>query len=380
MCAFLYSSAYYKNNPLFVAISALSVFEFFMSGELTMRCENCQSELDANTAVCSACGELVLQTVEGFRNTKEIERNLKSMLEQYGKNITSNKLQFVALLYDFIPAYDKERRLIKNMVVSGVLKNMVKENNQEMAIMNAKSFMLNELFISEKAVDFVLVCFTYMLGWPYLAEFPEPEEESSSDISNENPEKEKTTSTVNEKRIFRSIDAVKYRLTANISIPDDYTRIDNFCFDHYSFLRSIQLPSNMTVIGDYAFSDCKRLKEINLPDSLRIIGQGAFSQCLKLNSVSIPEGVSEIADNTFSFCQSLENVKLPSTIGSIGVSAFSGCEKLKRIFLPESIKFIDSDAFSYCPKLVIHCNENSYVHKYCIAYKLQFELDARENI
>ena len=62
------------------------------------------------------------------------------------------------------------------------------------------------------------------------------------------------------------------------------------------------------------------------------------------------------------------------SVSSIGAEAFSGCEKLRKLYLPESIKFIDANAFSYCPNLTIYCMENSYVHKYCLATGIRFNL------
>ena len=342
-----------------------------------MKCENCQAELDFTSTKCDECGKLVRQNVEGFGNTKEVSARLKSMVDQFGQKMLFNDIKSIALLNDFIPEFDKERSLLRRMMEAGVLKEMLGEQNRNMAIINAKNQMQGKMFISENAAEFVVVCFTYMLGWEYLSPLREKEKEAESD---DKPKKKKVTMLNIEEKVFFPIDAAKYRLFgSNISIAEGYTKIESFCFDGFKMLKTVNLPSTLLAIGDYAFSDCKNLRSINLPESLKIIRQGAFSQCVKLTVINIPRGVLEIEDNTFLFCQNLEVIEIPDTVGSIGASAFSGCEKLRKLFLPDSVKFIDNDAFSCCPDLVIHCYENSYVHKYCLTNGINFETVSKGN-
>lgn len=338
-----------------------------------MRCEKCNAELAATNVVCPNCGTPVSRNVEGFENTIVIKKELRNIIEQNGADVVSKTDRFVALLNDYIPEYDKERRLLRNMLEAGVLKRMMKESNQKTAIMQAKSYMIGELFISENAAEFVLVCFAYILGWEYETKLVRKE------IQQEPAEKkkaEKSPLNINA-RIFRPIDAAKSRFKANIVIPEGVTRIDSFCFDGFGFLRTVELPSTLAAISEYAFSECKRLRGVELPESLKIIKQGAFSQCAKLTIVKIPKGIPEIEDNTFQFCRSLQVIEVPSSVSSIGSGAFSGCESLRKLFLPESVKFIDENAFAYCPALTIRCYENSYVHKYCLTNGIKTDLVAR---
>lgn len=338
-----------------------------------MRREKCNAELAATNVVCPNCGTPVSRNVEGFENTIVIKKELRNIIEQNGADVVSKTDRFVALLNDYIPEYDKERRLLRNMLEAGVLKRMMKESNQKTAIMQAKSYMIGELFISENAAEFVLVCFAYILGWEYETKLVRKE------IQQEPAEKKKTEkSPLNiNARIFRPIDAAKSRFKANIVIPEGVTRIDSFCFDGFGFLRTVELPSTLAAISEYAFSECKRLRGVELPESLKIIKQGAFSQCAKLTIVKIPKGIPEIEDNTFQFCRSLQVIEVPSSVSSIGSGAFSGCESLRKLFLPESVKFIDENAFAYCPALTIRCYENSYVHKYCLTNGIKTDLVAR---
>lgn len=338
-----------------------------------MLCENCQAELSPGSKVCSGCGAMVLQNVEGFENTKDIERRLKTVVDKYGRRIAIDNPKFIAILNDMIPEFDKERGLLVNMVEAGVIKSMIKEETPDMAIMKAKSMMLHKLFLAENAAEFVVVCFAYMLNAPYDSPLRIKDEEEIHKEKEAKEEKKKFMPVNIEERVLTHLDAFKYRLFANVNIPEGYTKIDSFCFDKFNFMKTCKLPSTMLCIGEYAFSECKHLKGIELPDSLRIIKSGAFSQCNNLAMINIPKGVLEIEDNTFSFCQELVVVEIPPTVGSIGASAFLGCEKLRKLFLPDSIKFIDEDAFSYCPDLTVRCYENSYVYKQCMNMGIDVE-------
>ena len=339
-----------------------------------MQCEKCDAQISPELVSCPNCGAPVPQNVEGFENTMEFQKELREIIVQHGPRAVIRKNRFEGLLNDYIPDYNKERKLLINMYRLGVLKLLLKETNREISIMRAKSYMLGELFLSENAAEFVLACFTYMIGWPYESPLKELPEGSAPAADPEEENTKKSGQARVDDMVFTPRTAFRYRLSGNIAIPEGYTKLDAFCFDKFSSLRTIELPSTLLAIGEYAFSGCKRLRGLDLPESLKIIKQGAFSQCAKLVVVKIPQGVLEIEDSTFSFCTSLEVIEIPDSVSSIGAEAFSGCDKLRKLFLPESVKFIDINAFSYCPQLTIHCIENSYVHKYCLVNGLSVKL------
>lgn len=339
-----------------------------------MQCENCHAEMSPGMTVCPECGALALQNVDGFDNTKQIERQLKLMIDREGKEIITDTARFVALIQDYVPEYVKERRLLVNMHKTGVIRNMLEEPDQNISISKARSFMLGDMFIAEHAAEFVLVCFTYMLGWPYESTMRTKEDDEDDDDF----VVEDISAPVSiEDRVFQNIDSARYRIARTIRIPDGVTKVGDFCFDGFGFLRAVALPDSLLAIGEYAFSECKNLKNIEIPEKVRIIRSGAFNQCTKLTIIKIPDGILEIEDNTFAFCENLAVVDVPPTVSSIGLQAFAGCSSLKRLSLPESIKYIDENAFLYCDNLTVHCYENSYVHKFCLAHNIRVETVAK---
>ena len=328
-----------------------------------MQCEKCGANVGYEHVSCPECGAPVPQNVEGFENTMEFQSALRTIVVEHSAWAVADLERFIGLLSDYVPDHNKERRLLINMYRQGVLKVMLTEKNRELGAMRAKSFLIGDLFLADNAAEFVIACFTYMLGWPYESPMKIlPESEDGEDEE----EKKSVPVDINE-QVFTPRNARRFRLSANVVIPDGFTKLEPFCFDKFGSMRTIQLPSSLLAIGDYAFSSCKRLRGLELPENLKLIKQGAFSECQNLVMVKIPKGVLEIEDSTFSFCTSLEKIEIPDSVSSIGAEAFSGCDKLRKLFLPESVKFIDKNAFSYCPNLTIYCLENSYVHKYCLA-------------
>ena len=47
---------------------------------------------------------------------------------------------------------------------------------------------------------------------------------------------------------------------------------------------------------------------------------------------------------------------------------------LSQLLLTDNVTYIDDTAFANCPSLTIRCYENSYVHKFCQANGVRFEL------
>jgi len=339
-----------------------------------MLCKQCRTELKPDAVVCPVCKTPVPRTIPGFEYMNGVKQSLKSLVDNYGTDILNDTTKFISFLNDYLPEYEKERRLIRNVMSNGVIKNMLAENNHEIAIMKAKEYMVNELFLSENACEFIIECFAFVLGWVYVPQLVQTsvqsEPEPASPVA---PEPVDLVMPANPKE-FKPFDALRFKLKRNVEIPFGYTSIASFCFDSFGFLKALKIPESVITIGEYAFSECKRLKIVELPSSLRIIKRSAFSSCVNLNSIKIPNGVTAIEEGMFSFCHNLEIVELPPSISNIGNEAFSGCEKLKELFVPENVKFIGENVFTFCPQLTIKCYENSYVHRFCSNEGVKFEL------
>jgi hypothetical protein len=333
-----------------------------------------------------------------FETTNKIKHALRQMVQQYGEEILDNKDQFVSIMNDTIPEYEKERRLLRTVLNQNMLSTMRREDSKKIAIMKAREYMTNELFLADSAVEFVLTCFTFMMDWDYESPAPAPVQAAPAQaaaapaastgavtpgaipkngnipgVTSPVGGAKSATPPVSQQRIYDAKTASRSRWKNAIKVDDGYTTIDAFCFDGFGFLKSVQLPSSLVVIGEFAFSECKRLKSIELPANVKRIGRGAFQSCSRLTMLRIPDGVTEIEENTFAFCQGLEILDLPSSITSIAAEAFQSCISLKKLFLGDGVKFIEDNAFDMCPNLTIRCYENTYVHKFCQANGVKCE-------
>ena len=112
-----------------------------------MRCEKCNAEFAQDLMFCPQCGAPTKKeepkknnserNIEGFENTVAVKKELKKIIDLHGNGIIYDREKFIALLSDYIPEYDKERRLLKNMLRAGVLNDMLNEVNQQIAITKA---------------------------------------------------------------------------------------------------------------------------------------------------------------------------------------------------------------------------------------------------
>lgn len=332
-----------------------------------IHCSNCGKDFADGFKICPYCNTPV--ATADTNDTAHIMSAIKEIYITYGIDTIHNKQRFISILRDYIPEYDKERRLLITAIENNIVEILTHENgDKESAINKAREFMKNDMFLSKIAIDFILKVFTYMLGWEYTPEQEQPVQQTvatAQSVSTSNNADTEQSHKKLDTKVFTSADASKFRLKGNVEIPEGYTAIKGFAFDEYSLLKSIVIPEGVVAIGEYAFSNCVRLTSISLPSSLRFIKTSAFESCTKLSSIKIPKGVVSIEDGTFQFCENLEKVVIPDTVGSIGASAFSCCDKLQRIRIPDSVKYIGDSVFDYCPDIVVECYQYSYVHKYC---------------
>lgn len=345
-----------------------------------IRCNNCGKDFADSFNICPYCNTPVKKAETMSNDTMEVMQALKEIYATYGIETIHNKQRFISILRDYIPEYEKERRLLITAIENNVVESLVRDtSNHENAIAKARTFMENDMFLSKVAVEFIIQTITYMLGWDYKsADQESPNLADNNKVVTAEPKLEEKSTTEQSKpienRLFGPAEASKFRLKGTVEIPYGYTAIKDFAFDGFSFLKSVIVPEGVVAIGSYAFSECSKLTSVSLPISLRFIKASAFEQCTKLTKIEIPKGVVAIEDCTFQFCENLEEVIIPNTVGSIGAEAFSCCESLKRIRIPDSVKYIGEGVFEYCSDIIVECYEYSYVHKFCQSTGIMYEL------
>lgn len=123
------------------------------------------------------------------------------------------------------------------------------------------------------------------------------------------------------------------------------------CFCNNTSIREVTVPQPIYNISEKAFKNCSNLHKVTLPKSLKVIGDEAFCGCSSLKEIVIPEGTIDI-----------------------GTKALASCDKLNTVIIPNTVDHISDNAFADCPNLKIHCEENSYAHRYSVDNELSFAL------
>lgn len=188
--------------------------------------------------------------------------------------------------------------------------------------------------------------------------------------------------------IFRNCTLLKI-----VSLPINFTSINQKAFENCSNLTSIEIPSSVTSIGSYAFEGCYRLVEIYNLSTLNIIAgsenYGYIAKYAKIvhtsldepsklitsngvvyyvdetskiavgptdinaTSVTIDNDCTEINQSAFYNCSSLTSIEIPSSVTSIGDWALFACNNLTNIIFEENSQLtnIGEDVFSNCSSL-----------------------------
>lgn len=127
----------------------------------------------------------------------------------------------------------------------------------------------------------------------------------------------------------------------NIILPQNLTKIGNFCFDGAS-IEQITIPDTVTEIGDNAFNYCEKLASIALPSGLQKISSRMLASCTSLTSITIPASVTEIGSQAFAM-SGLTSITIPSTVTTLGIMAFNNCESLAHMDIQANVTAIPED-------------------------------------
>lgn len=119
-----------------------------------------------------------------------------------------------------------------------------------------------------------------------------------------------------------------------VVMSEDVAGVGYSAFKGCSSLTKINLPESLRYIGYYAFESCSGLAEIKLPSQLREIGGFAFSGCSSLKEIAIPDEVVILVDGAFSSCENLSNVVIGKNASELGEGLFKNCPNLREITMP----------------------------------------------
>lgn len=135
------------------------------------KCENCQSEWNGvkKLEVCPFCNTKV--AIQNSNFTK-IEEALSYIFSAYGIDVVNENNRLVALLSDYAPTLERERKLIRVAQRLGIYSDLITVNkdgksSQEFAINKAVSKLHNDAFmdidIAREVVGWIIPCLRWQI-------------------------------------------------------------------------------------------------------------------------------------------------------------------------------------------------------------------------
>ena len=133
------------------------------------KCENCQSEWNGIKQLdcCPFCKtKIAVQT----SNFIKIDEALSYIFSVHGIDVVKENNRLVALLSDYAPTLERERKLIRLALSLGVYSDLIMVNkddnsSQELAVNKAVSKLHNDAFMDPIIAKEIIGWFISYLGW-----------------------------------------------------------------------------------------------------------------------------------------------------------------------------------------------------------------------
>lgn len=199
------------------------------------KCENCQSEWNGIKQLdsCPFCDTRI--TVQNSNFTK-IDKALSYIFSAYGIDVVKEDNRLVALLSDYAPMLERERKLIRVALRLGIYSDLITVNKddkslQDLAVNKAVSKLHNDAFMDPIIAKETIGWFISQLHW---------EEENTLQVSQANS-------------ISKS---AEFAAKAQFQTIDTYS-----IFDTYSISKSYK-AGDIVEFGNYPFEANGRMKPI----------------------------------------------------------------------------------------------------------------------
>lgn len=132
-------------------------------------CKKCGSEWNSSV-VSSACPFCGAALIDGYKKFTDIEDAFTYIFDEYGFDIVKEKRRFIALLSDYAPTMEKERRLIKMAVDADVYRtlldlNSTDEDERSFCIEKMVAKLQQQNFLSADWSRKVVAWFVKCLNW-----------------------------------------------------------------------------------------------------------------------------------------------------------------------------------------------------------------------
>lgn len=328
-----------------------------------MKCPKCGKiwsdhiSIASNTYICPYCGD-------NFASDGEVREDinliLKKLVKDFGKDVLLDVSRTNALLMDYAPHSEKERKLIIMVMKEGTLPQLLSlidktDDEKKFGINKCIKQLVSDIWITEVAARYAITVLANAVDCLSGNDFELMEEMSVQDNATSNTQMgyktlSKGTDFNNEdeiKRVLVECDCIGYKAFAaqlkleNVDLPISIKTIYPRAFLNCTNLRSITLPQGVQIIGNCAFEGCSALEEIRTSDGgnykvldgVLIDKKGKRTvraeNSSKRADISITNGITTITKRTFDRCP-VKTITLPASVEKIEEEAFFLTMELER--------------------------------------------------
>lgn len=299
-------------------------------------------------------------------NNTTVKKALSDIVASYGVEVFADVNRINALLKDFIPQYDKERKLILLALREGMgaeLQNYASFGEETWKQITTKwqKHLVSDNWITKEAAHLVVSQLVEAIGIS-VVEAPIPNSKHSQAETTGSAELTKGAHQENEN-------------------PSDYLSayqiIGYKAFASNILLEAIRISDTIIIIRSKAFFNCINLKKIEISSSVEEIGRKAFMGCSSLKEILIPQAkkyaskaglLINTENHTLLRAANTDarlRIAIPDDIQAIQEYAFDESQA-KQIILPKSLATIESSAFYRCIFLESYEISSANQHFRCI--------------
>lgn len=252
---------------------------------IVIKCSNCnktweeKSFITSNTYICPFFGA-DLDGADFSNKEINIRMALKEVLESHDIEITDIK-RINALLMDYVPKLQRERKLIVSALKEGVGTELLKAKEltdleQKQAATRCAKQLVLDIWITESAAFYAVTSIASALGIDVELEA----NNTPSSVPSDNIQREMIS--LDNKEVTKGL-------------YDGSEDINKFL-------------SKYGIIGYKAFAANKNLQSVELSERVKKIRSKAFMNCSNLHTIKISSNIESIAEQVFDGCFKLENI------------------------------------------------------------------------
>lgn len=365
---------------------------------VAIKCSKCnktweeKSFITSNTYICPFCGA----DLDGSSFTREelnIRTALKEVIKNYDIEIIYDEKKVNAILMDYVPKLQKERKLIVSALKEGIAKELMKAKNlspeeQKQSFTRCAKQLTSDLWLTEDASYYAVSSIAFAIGID--AEFEiERNSEPTKNINQNTSSQQFTENREVTKDLYDGIEDINKYLS-------NFETIGYKAFALNKKLNEVKIPKQIKIIRSKAFENCSNLLNIKISAGIEYIAEQVFNGCYKLENIivdsnnkycvtnnilidkserkalraanketleiSIPNGITTVCSRAFDR-NLVGKISLPRTVNKISQKAFFECYKLKEFY-------VDRNNTAFCSlNGVLHSKDKSKLILYPIGKK-----------